>query len=198
MRRTVHGNDSWQTLCLSLLVMLSVVFAGGRQSVAASSAAELPPVGLPMRLAIPVIGVDAAVESVGLTSEGLMDVPQNFNEVAWYQLGPRPGEPGNAVIDGHVDSAVQGTAVFWKLRTLVPGDEIIVTGDNGATQRFVVTGIERYDNMNAPLARIYGPADGAHLNLVTCDPTSSFDRHLDSYLGSYVIYTDAAAEIPTQ
>jgi len=200
MRRTVHGNDLWQTLCLSFLVMLSVVVVamGGRQFVAASAAAELPPVGLPMRLAIPVIGVDAAVESVGLTSEGLMDVPQNFDEVAWYQLGPRPGEPGNAVIDGHVDSAIQGTAVFWKLRTLVPGDVIIVTGDNGTTHRFVVTGIERYDDANAPLARIYGPADGAHLNLVTCDQTSSFDRHIGSYLGSYVIYTDAAAEIPTQ
>jgi len=195
MRRTVHGNDLWQTLCLSLLVMLSVVVVamGGRQFVAASSsAAELPPVGLPMRLAIPVIGVDAAVESVGLTAEGLMDVPQNFDEVAWYQLGPRPGEPGNAVINGHVDSAVQGAAVFWKLRTLVPGNEIIVTGDNGTTQRFVVTGIEKYDDANAPLTRIYGSADGAHLNLVTCDQTSSFDRRLGSYLGSYVIYTDAA------
>lgn len=190
--RLVHSYTRWQVVCLSLLVMLSVM--GGRQFVAAAPpSTSLPLVGLPARLTIPTIGVDAAVESVGLTPEGLMDVPKDFNDVAWYHLGPRPGEPGNAVIDGHVDSAVEGTAVFWKLHSLVPGDVIVVTGDDGTDYRFVVTETAAYDDADAPLARIYGPADGAHLNLVTCDAASSFDRHIGSYQGSYVIYTDAIA-----
>src|ERR1035437_8837175 len=47
---------------------------------------------LPVRLKIPKIKADAIVEYVGLTPEGRMDVPKGPAEVAWYKLGPRPGE----------------------------------------------------------------------------------------------------------
>src|SRR4051812_34701143 len=81
--------------------------------------------GQPVRVKIPIIGVDAAVEQVGKTPDGAMDVPHDYSETAWYNLGPRPGEPGNAVIDGHVDSTT-GKAVFWDLRKLTRGDRIVV------------------------------------------------------------------------
>jgi hypothetical protein len=44
----------------------------------------------------------------------------------WYALGPRPGDPGSAVILGHVDSK-RGPAVFYRLRQLLRGDEIDVS-----------------------------------------------------------------------
>jgi hypothetical protein len=74
-----------------------------------------PAVGLPVRLRIPAIAVDAAVEHVGLTPDGAMDVPASYADVAWYTLGPKPGEPGNAAIAGHLDSPTARTA-FWDLR----------------------------------------------------------------------------------
>lgn len=150
-------------------------------------------VGLPVRIIIPTINLNAAIESVGLTADGSMDVPSNFDDTAWYQLGPRPGESGNAVIAGHVDSAVQGTAVFWNLRNLAPGDGIVVVSDDGTEHHFVVIRMERYDDATAPLNRIFGAADGTHLNLITCDTDSPFDKRIRSYLGSMVVYTDAAA-----
>ena len=42
-----------------------------------------------------------AVEDVGLTPGGAMDVPKGPSDVAWFDLGPRPGEVGSAVIAGH-------------------------------------------------------------------------------------------------
>jgi hypothetical protein len=149
----------------------------------------VPRPGLPVRLVIPSIKVDAAVEHVGLTSDGDMDVPKDYHNVAWYQPGPRPGEQGNAAIDGHVDSKTN-TAVFWDLRKLKPGDDIIVIGDDGVERHFVVKSIESYTTGNAPLQRIFGSTTGAHLNLITCDQSSTFNRSQGGYASRLVVYTD--------
>jgi sortase A len=54
-----------------------------------------------VRLQIPSIKVDAAIQYVGLTGSGSMEVPQGRADVAWYKFGPRPGDLGSAVIAGH-------------------------------------------------------------------------------------------------
>ncbi|MGI8855405.1 MAG: class F sortase, partial [Thermomicrobiales bacterium] len=154
-------------------------------------AAALPPrAGQPVRLKIPSIGVDAPVEQVGKTPDGAMDVPKDFYETAWYQLGPRPGEAGNAVIDGHVDSTM-GKAIFYDLRKLVHGDQITVVGDDGAERHFVVADMGTYATQDVPLARVFGPATGAHLNLITCDSNTTFNQTTHSYDGNLVVYADA-------
>jgi len=155
-----------------------------------TSAAPVARPGIPVRMRIPKIGVDAAIEQVGLTPDGAMDTPKNFADTAWYQLGPRPGEQGNAVIAGHVDSTT-GVAVFWDLRKLNQGDELFVTGDDGAERRFVVGGWETYEDTAAPLVRIFGPSTSTHLNLITCDSNSRFERSYASYTGALVLYADA-------
>lgn len=150
-----------------------------------------PRVGLPVYLKIPTIGVNAQVEHVGLAPDGAMDVPKDYDNVAWFDRGPRPGEQGNAVIDGHVDSRTRA-AVFWKLNTLKPGDEIIVIGDDAVERKFIVTGVEFYKRTEAPLARIFGPRTGAHLNLITCG--GIFDRRIGEYDSNWVVYADEAPE----
>ena len=156
------------------------------------TATPVPPVGLPVRLKIPAIEVDAEVEQVGLTPDEAMDVPRDPHHVAWYNLGPRPGEWGNAVIDGHVDYHGIGPVVFWRLHELQAGDEIIVVGGDGVERRFVVSLVEAYARDEMPLQRIFGPAPGAHLNLITCDQTSAFDRSKREYASDLVVYADAA------
>ncbi len=146
--------------------------------------------GAPVRLKIPAINVDAPIEDVGLTPDGAMDTPKDFHDTAWYQLGPRPGEQGNAVIAGHVDR-VGGEAVFWDLRQLTPGDEIIVISDDGITHHFAVTGLQKYALDTAPLTEIFGSTDGIHLNLVTCDAQSPFDRASGKYGGHVLVRADA-------
>ncbi len=56
---------------------------------------------IPVRLKIPGISLDAAVESVGLTPDNAMGVPKGPADVAWFSLGPSPGQVGSAVIAGH-------------------------------------------------------------------------------------------------
>ncbi|MDP9370866.1 MAG: class F sortase, partial [Chloroflexota bacterium] len=99
-----------------------------------------PAAGLPVRLSIPAIAVAAAVEPVGQTPEGAMDVPRGYDSTGWYQYGPRPGAPGSAVITGHVDSPT-APAVFWDLRALTPGEAIVVESADGSRHRFVVTAV---------------------------------------------------------
>lgn len=58
------------------------------------------PEGLPVRLKIPSIGVDSAIEDALITPAGRMDVPAGSRNVAWFALGPHPGNVGSAVIGG--------------------------------------------------------------------------------------------------
>ncbi len=58
--------------------------------------------GLPVRLKIPKLNVDAGIQYMGLTPDGVMEIPNNIFDVGWFTGSPRPGEKGNAVITGHV------------------------------------------------------------------------------------------------
>lgn len=197
-RSNDRGAQRAIAIAVTALVLVGLLTAVGQYPVVAGDPVPPPPTvstqdaGVPVRLKIPSIHVDAAIEAVGLTSDNLMDVPKYYDEAAWYQLGPRPGERGNAVISGHVDSTT-GAALFWDLHKLVPGDTIGVVGDNGIERQFVVKASERYTPRDVPLTRIFGAADGVHLNLITCDADTPFDRASGSYTGYLLVYADAVA-----
>lgn len=149
-----------------------------------------PPVGMPLRVVIPTIGLMASVERVGLLPDKSVGTPQNYANTAWYDGGARPGETGNAVINGHVDS-VGGPAVFYRLPQLKPGDYVYVVDDVGVERTFIVRGIERYGLDNAPLERIFGSRnDGTFLNLITCDNQTAFNRRTAEYSGYVTVYTE--------
>ena len=57
-----------------------------------------------------------------------MGTPSTFYTVAWYSAGPKPGEPGNTVIDGHVNNALGLSGVFEHLGDVQIGDTIEVAG----------------------------------------------------------------------
>src|SRR5260370_21918584 len=124
----------------------------------------------PVRLLIPAIGVNAPIEEVGVTSNGNLAVPtQNpWEGVGWYAAGSHPGERGSAVIDGHVDRPGGYSAVFWYLRDLHKGDEVLVTDAHGNTLRVSVTGVAFYYTQYVPVQEIFGNGIGDFLNLITC------------------------------
>lgn len=142
---------------------------------------------VPVELEIPSIEVSAVIESVGLKENGEMAVTESFAKTGWYESGYLPGEPGNAVIGGHVDSR-NGPAVFYNLNKLTIGDEIIVKGENGEGKIFVVTAKEEYPWNEAPLAKIFGYTHSSSLNLITC--TGEFDRSTRNYDKRLVVYTE--------
>lgn len=140
-------------------------------------------VGLPVRLRIPVIGVDAAIETVGQTAAGLMDVPKDDDNVAWYQLGQRPGEIGSAVIDGHYGVKGGRDLVFEKLDKLLPGDKIYIEDDMGVITTFSMRTSQSFEALADASSVFYSNDNQAHLNLITCDgrwntATKSFPQRL--------------------
>ncbi len=150
--------------------------------------ATLSNVGLPVRLKIPSINIDASVEYVGLTPDGAMDVPKERANVAWFDPGTRPGEIGSAVIAGHYGWKEGKASVFDNLYKLRKGDKIYVEDDKGAVISFVVRESRRYDP-DADASDVFSSNDGkSHLNLVTCEGV--WDEVSKSYSKRLVVFTD--------
>jgi LPXTG-site transpeptidase (sortase) family protein len=145
-------------------------------------------IGLPIRLKIPSINVDAEIYYVGLTSDGKMDIKSDPTQVAWYEYGPRPGEKGSAVIAGHYGWLDGKGSVFNDLHTLGKGDEIIITDSKGSSITFVVRESQKFDP-DVDTSSIFHSNDGKiHLNLITCDGT--WISFKNSYSDRLVIFTD--------
>ncbi len=145
-------------------------------------------VGLPVRLAISNIGVDAAIEYVGVALDGTMGVPKGPDNVAWFRFGPRPGEVGSAVIAGHYGWKDNRPAAFDKISTLRKGDTLSVQDDRGETITFVVRESRLYDP-KADATEIFVSTDGkSHLNLITCEGV--WDPVSKSYSKRLVVFTD--------
>ena len=147
-----------------------------------------PGVATPVRLFVPRLGVNAPIEQVGVTRQGNMDVPSGAETVGWYKLGPKPGEKGNAVISGHLDTLL-GPAVFWRLNELVQGDEIVVRDARAELRTFSVVRTQAYDAANAPLEEIFGSGSGVNLQLITCN--GSWVEHKRSYDKRLVVFARA-------
>jgi LPXTG-site transpeptidase (sortase) family protein len=145
---------------------------------------------VPVRLTIPIIGVNAKIDQVGLTPSGAMDAPKGPDEAAWFALGPTPGNVGSAVIAGHYGWKNGKAAVFDKLNTLHKGDIITVESATGSSTSFVVRELRTYDaRMDA--TDVFTSKDGAHLNLITCIGT--WDASEKSYSKRIVVFTDVIA-----
>lgn len=143
---------------------------------------------LPVRITIPVLNIDSIVEYVGVTALGEMDVPKGPTSTAWFELGPRPGELGSAVISGHFGWKNGIPAVFDNLHKIKTGDKIYVTDNKGTNTSFVVREIRSYDQ-NADASLVFGSNDGkSHLNLVTCQGV--WDKNLKSYSNRLVVFAD--------
>jgi sortase (surface protein transpeptidase) len=141
----------------------------------------------PTHVTISKISVDAEVIPIGVTNEGTLGVPplDTPDLTGWYRLGPSPGEIGNAVIVGHVDSHKTGPAVFYSLGALRPGDIIAVTLRDNAIAQFTVDQVESYPKKTFPTDLLYGPARTPGLRLVTCG--GQFDQKARSYLNNIVV-----------
>ncbi len=141
---------------------------------------------IPGNLSIPAIGVNAHVEQVGTNAVGDVGTPHTFGDVAWYMLGPKPGEPGNAIIDGHVNNALTTAGVFEHLSDLRMGDAIILSDSTGRTLVYTVTKVKEYTDANAPLPDIFSTTGPSQLILITCDgqwlgSAHSFNQRLVVY-----------------
>ena len=143
-----------------------------------------------MRLEIARIGVDTALQQLGQDGGGAVEVPtgpRQWEDAGWYagEGGTRPGDPGSAVILGHVDSK-RGPAVFYRLRELRAGDPVVVVRADGSRVRFVVERVGRYPKQRFPTEDVYYPTLSPKLRLVTCG--GAFDPAAGHYRDNVIVF----------
>jgi sortase (surface protein transpeptidase) len=139
----------------------------------------------PVQLIIPAIGVRTRLIRLSVRSTGALQVPSTTNVAGWFDDGPAPGQPGPAIIAGHVDS-IKGPGVFFDLGQLQHGDRVYIQRADGTIAVFAVTAVHMYLKSSFPTAQVYGPAPGDQLRLITCGGTFDYQRR--SYLSNVVVF----------
>lgn len=121
--------------------------------------------GVPQRLTIPGMHVDAPVVQVGLQRDGQLEIPA-VSEVGWYKGSPDPGVTGPSLLAGHVNW--DGTpGAFAHLAELKPGDTITVTGSKG-TARFTVVTVATQAKAQIDWRAVLANVPDPEIVLVTC------------------------------
>jgi len=199
------------TALAALGLALVAVLAGGSAPVAgprpATAAAAAPPadgappaevfksartydeVAAPVRLRIPALKVDAKIENLGLQRDGTIAVPATTDIAGWYEYGPRPGQPGPAVLLGHVDSQA-GPGIFFDLYRVRPGTVVRVDRADGSSATFTITQVKKVPKVQFPTDLVYAPTLDPTLRLVTCG--GSFDRSRGSYRDNVIAFATAS------
>ncbi|TDD65081.1 class F sortase [Jiangella aurantiaca] len=142
---------------------------------------------VPVRVRIPAIGVDSAMETLHREDDGRLAAPEDWQSAGWFAGGPVPGMPGPAVLAGHVDSP-DGPAVFADLARLRPGDRIEVELSDGTVAVFEVDGSRTVPQADFPTEEVYGPVPDRQLRLITCQ---TFDEAAGHYVDNLVVFATA-------
>ncbi len=123
---------------------------------------------------IPSIGVDAAVEDVGTELKDGELVWEVIEDIAGHhRASANPGEPGNIVVTGHVESRSSGN-VFLNLPNIQVGDEVTMTSPAGEFV-YVVTAVDiRHESEIGVLTHGYEEK----LTLITCVPDGIYDHRV--------------------
>jgi sortase (surface protein transpeptidase) len=117
-----------------------------------------------------------------------MDAPVLADQVGWFSLGTKPGQAGNAVLDGHLDTALETHGVFWNLSAVAPGDDLYVLDAQKHALHFRVRTSVSYPVAAVPMRTIFGASSGAHLNIITC--AGRWDSHAGGYAKRLVVFAD--------
>ena len=119
----------------------------------------------PLGISIPAAGVEGPVDSVRAVA-GQLEIPPP-GRAGWYRGGPRPGEPGRAVIVSHVDSQA-GPALFAGLRTLRRRTRILVEDRRGGIHRFRLVRRLQIEKSRFRRHLVSAPSARPTLVLITC------------------------------
>jgi hypothetical protein len=189
----------WWAPCLQAVALIAIVLVGGaridgaRADAAADTGAG-PTVAVrpvvrkaapPVTLGIPRLGLTQRLIGLRRTRTGQLQVPADPQRAGWYSEGPAPGDPGPAVIVGHVDS-YRGPGVFARIKTLRKGDHIDIRRADGSLVRFQVQLVRSYSKRSFPTALVYGGGGAPTLRLVTCG--GAFDPVTRHYLSNVVVF----------
>jgi sortase (surface protein transpeptidase) len=122
---------------------------------------------VPVHIAIAAIDVEADIEIQEIIAGELQD-PTGPTLVTWYKETSRLGERGNGVYAGHLNYWGVPEGVFFAIKTLLPGDAIVLTGANGEDFTYAVVWVENQPGQEPPSAEVLGPTEEESITLITC------------------------------
>lgn len=131
------------------------------------------------RLMVPLVGIDAVIETRGINARGEMEDPGGKDAVAWYDFSEFPGFGGNAVFSGHVDWFTGELGAFGRVRDLKEGDEILLRMSDGMELKYRVVNATVYESAKAPVDQIVGRTEKDSVTFITCE--GSFSRSAQDY-----------------
>jgi sortase (surface protein transpeptidase) len=155
----------------------------GSQPSQFASTSRTKPVGIVVEKA----QIQAEIEELDIV-DGTMQNPTGPWVVSWYRQTAELGETGNVVLAGHVDYWNVGPAVFYHVRDLAAGDEIVMTGENGNSYTYAVESNDTYDVKTLTTGKItelVGPTPDQVVTLITCG--GEFDYENGEYLSRTVV-----------
>ncbi|WP_277453631.1 class F sortase [Janibacter sp. DB-40] len=157
-----------------------------REAPPSPEVADAMPASEPVAVRLPSIDVSSPVHGLGLDAQGRLKVPSGdrYDEVAWYDGSPTPGEVGPAVLEGHVTGSGHDPSVFFELGDVRAGDEVEVDRADGTTATFEVTQVKKSPKDDFPRIDVYGATAGPELRIITCGGTYDEDarRHLENVI----------------
>lgn len=145
---------------------------------------SVAPVAVPEFISLGDSGSRIRIVPIGVSSEGVLEPPNDISTVGWWVSGPRPGAPGRAVITGHIDSPA-GLGAFAALDRLHDGDPVVLTGADGVSHRYRVTDRQQIQKSSLDPALITRTVNRSDLLLVTC--IGNFDSSTLSYESNLLI-----------
>ncbi|GFN02280.1 hypothetical protein Smic_08360 [Streptomyces microflavus] len=134
------------------------------------------------------------IDKVTRATDGSVGMPPDPDHAGWYTGSATPGENGNAIVVGHLDSR-SGPAAFYGLGALRKGSRIMITRRDGSTAHFSVTAMKTWAKDDFPSSRVYGPTMTPTLTLITC---AGWDDERDTYRSNLVLTAEPATPSPQQ
>jgi sortase (surface protein transpeptidase) len=136
---------------------------------------------------IPSIDASSTLVGLGENPDGTVQVPPVSTpmQAGWYVGSSAPGEPGPAVLLGHVDGDQQA-GIFFRLHELAPGATVLITRADGSVLTFAVTKVDKVAKSAFPTDAVYGPTSDPELRLLTCG--GAFDQAAHSYVDNVIVY----------
>lgn len=158
----------------------------------------------PVSVDVPTINAHSTLVPLGLKPDGSLDTPDvHHPQQAGYFCvtdpikvcanGVVPGQPGPAVIVGHVDGAHQ-QGVFFHLRNMKVGDTATVTEDGGRTLTFTAYRVLQAAKTQFPSSVVYGDTVGPELRLITC--TGQFVGGSLGYADNMIVFMSLVPNPP--
>jgi hypothetical protein len=156
-------------------------------------------------LIISSLGVDAPLVPTGATGPtetASLNIPDDIHTVAWwdgtvddggrtvYEDAPQPGQPGVALIAGHIDAATAGPGALYDLKDVVVGATVEIVDSDGHVSRWTVSAPPETRLKTELPPALWVTTGTPKLALVTCG--GPFDARTGHYLDNVIVWASPA------